>query len=43
MLYADRSRYSVFDLDTVGGEEGDDVEYEGEGLDDEDQLMEDGL
>jgi anaphase-promoting complex subunit 4 len=41
VLYADRSRYSVFDLDTVGGEEGDEMEYDGEVEDDGDQVMED--
>lgn len=47
MLYGDRSRYSVFDLDTPSGEgEGedeDDVEvYEDAENGDEDQIMEDG-
>lgn len=47
VLYGDRSRYSVFDLDTPSGEgEGedeDDVEvYEDAENGDEDQIMEDG-
>ena len=41
VLYGDKSRYSVFDLDTPSDE--DDVEYdEAENGEDEDQIMEDG-
>lgn len=42
VLYGDKSRYSVFDLDTAAVDE-DDVEYEeAENGEDEDQIMEDG-